>query len=406
MGRNWHKFFFGDFFLGLGLGTRRSLHYIFIITSYPTMNQLQLINAAQPSNSRLKKTKMKTVLLSKGATAFFAASSSLSLLSVVSAAEATVAAAAVASPDDLKSARRQLSNSYAHRALMRDEQRSDVPDPDVATIINGTETGGPLSYQVGLATGAGKLPLCGGSLIASRVVLTAAHCVIDDDYKPSNPPTDKVLINGYDVKKTTSLIPQGSGYIAASSYVAHPGYNTTTVENDIALLFLPFPIGEDDNFKFATLNEDPTVPADGEELFVSGWGNTVDVYSPSPVLLGTNLDYITNEQCNDSDWDGDITDGMMCAERDGTAECRGDSGGPLVIADGDRPAMDPTIQVGIVSFSGGDKCGDPDYPGVFTRVSSYIDWIHSTACQKVGEFCPSSSKSGKGKSKAYKNVSP
>ncbi|KAL7455814.1 hypothetical protein ACHAWC_007335 [Mediolabrus comicus] len=94
---------------------------------------------------------------------------------------------------------------------------------------------------------------------------------------------------------------------------------------------------------------------------------------------------------------------MMCAARDGTDTCQGDSGGPLMIANGDGPAMDPPIQVGIVSF--GIGCANPDYPGVYTRVSSYIDWIHSTACEKVGEFCPSSSKSGKGKSEAYKNES-
>ena len=133
-----------------------------------------------------------------------------------------------------------------------------------------------------------------------------------------------------------------------------------------------------------------------------------DPSSNSPILLGTNVDYITNEQCR-SDFDYEknpnlqpVTEGNMCAAGDGTGHCSGDSGGPLVIANGTDPAMDPTIQVGIVSWSG-RPCGT--YPGVYTRVSSYIDWIHSTACQEVGELCPSSSKSGKGKSKAYKNKS-
>jgi secreted trypsin-like serine protease len=248
---------------------------------------------------------------------------------------------------------------------------------------------------------------CGGSLIAPRVVLTAAHCVVNPDYTPKDPPTNKVLINGYDL--LTGAIPEDSGYIAASSYVIHQGYNSATFENDIALWFLPIPIAEDDNFKFATLNEDPTVPADGEELFVSGWGRTVEgnPLSVSFILLGTNVDYVTNEQCQ-SDYDktenppNTITDGMMCVARDGTGTCQGDSGGPLMLANGDAPAMDPPIQVGIVSFAIG--CANPDYPTVFTRVSSYIDWIHSTACEKVGEFCPSSSKSSK--SKSYKSDRP
>ena len=241
---------------------------------------------------------------------------------------------------------------------------------------------------------------------APRVVLTAAHCIVDDDYTPRDPPINKVLINGYDL--ATGVIPKESGFIAASSYVAHPDFNYTTAENDIALWFLPFPLGEDQHFKFATLNEDPNVPAVGEELFVSGWGNTVGaVYTPSPVLLGTNVDYITNEQCQ-LDLDTldlpPVTDGMLCATGDGTGTCYGDSGGPLVIANGTAPAMDPPIQVGIVSGVADSNC-NPNYPGRYTRVSYYVDWIHSTACQEVGEFCPPSSKSGKGKSKSSKNES-
>ncbi|KAL7450411.1 hypothetical protein ACHAWC_002330, partial [Mediolabrus comicus] len=283
-------------------------------------------------------------------------------------------------------------------------------EPDVASIINGTPTGGPLSYQVGLGVGPPFAPQCGGSLIAPRVVLTAAHCVVNPDYTPFDPPLNKVLINGYDV---TTGIPEGSGYVAASSYVIHPGYpgyNPTTYENDIALWFLPFPIAEDENFKFATLNEDPTVPADGEELFVSGWGRTVDgdPLSVSFILLGTNVDYVTTETCL-KDYGGDPenpsfnTDGMMCAARDGTGTCQGDSGGPLMIANGDGPAMDPPIQVGIVSAA--KDCANPNFPTIFTRVSSYIDWIHSTACQEVGELCSSSS-SKSSKSKSYKSDRP
>ena len=99
----------------------------------------------------------------------------------------------------------------------------------------------------------------------------------------------------------------------------------------------------------------------------------------------------------------------MCAGGDGrgTGPCNGDSGGPLMIANGDGPAMNPPIQVGIDSYVF-RSCNNPvwDKPAAFTRVSSYIDWIHSTACEKVGELCPSSSKSAKGKSKSYKSDSP
>lgn len=48
---------------------------------------------------------------------------------------------------------------------------------------------------------------------------------------------------------------------------------------------------------------------------------------------------------------------------------QGDSGGPLMLKKDGR-----WIQIGIVSF--GNKCGEPGYPGVYTRVTRYLDWIN------------------------------
>ena len=319
----------------------------------------------------------------KGAAVFLTAASSFS--SSVLAAEAAVTAEAYGS----------------HRVLMRDD-RSD--EPDIANIIDGTPVGGPLSYQLGLGQGGPEaLPNCGGSLIASRVVLTAAHCT----FLPLDTPVDKVLINAYNLSVLDESIPKGGGIVQASSYVVHPDYIYNPdpnnfplpAPNDIALFFLPFPVGEDDHFKYATLNEDPNVPADNETLFVSGWGIT-ESGSQSPILLGTNVDYITNEQCAEYVPLGGptITDGMMCAFRVGTGPYASDSGGPLVISNGTAPA----IQVGIVSW-GNPVCPE-SFPTVYTRVSDYVDWIRDTACKVVGELCPSSSESGK--SKCSKNGLP
>ena len=153
----------------------------------------------------------------------------------------------------------------------------------------------------------------------------------------------------------------------------------------------------------------------GEELFISGWGFTVGddgLAYPSPVLLGTNVDDVTNEQCQ-TDYGAKenppntVTDDMMCAYGDVKGFCIGDAGGPLVIANGTNPEMDPTIQVGIASWGGGynDGCIFQGFPEVYTRVSSYVDWIRSTACEEVGELCPSSS-SKSSKSKSSKNDRP
>ncbi len=159
-----------------------------------------------------------------------ATASSLSSSSVVAADEANVAY--------LQSTHRQLSNSFAsdHRALRRDDEQPSEEEPDVASIINGMPTNGPLSYQVGLAKGAGFLPFCSGSLIAPRVVLTAARCIIAPDGIPFFPPRDKVLINAYNLSVFDQGIPNGGGIVKASSYAVHPDYNTTSKTNNCIMV--------------------------------------------------------------------------------------------------------------------------------------------------------------------------
>ena len=84
---------------------------------------------------------------------------------------------------------------------------------------------------------------------------------------------------------------------------------------------------------------------------------------------------ITNENCTTPHTVYEtslITSNMICAGdlKGGKDACKGDSGGPLMV-----PSNEFAVIYGIVTF--GNGCARPDAPGVYTRVTNYIDWIQS-----------------------------
>lgn len=113
-----------------------------------------------------------------------------------------------------------------------------------------------------------------------------------------------------------------------------------------------------------------------EELSLTGWGRTADKLTApiSPVLRVGKVPLVSNETCNKPDsYAGSVTEAMLCAGFDegGVDACQGDSGGPLVFEGGREPVL-----VGVVSF--GEGCAKKRKYGVYTRVSSFRDWIDKT----------------------------
>eukprot|EP00970_Alexandrium_tamarense_P000139 scaffold18_cov241-Alexandrium_tamarense.AAC.2 len=259
-----------------------------------------------------------------------------------------------------------------------DHQSQSLNDDNIQTIIGGKEiTPGSRPYLLSI----GDDPYgqyCGASLITPHFALTAAHCVLSFGG-----------VNKMYLKDTSQCV--GDVY-------THPEYNSYTIENDVALLYLPNGMYDIDPVQ---LNEDPNVPVDGSPLDLAGWGayNITDYYSYySNVPLSTTLNYVTNADCMSPPFiwqEGDITDSMMCAIDEDSSACYGDSGGPLVLANvnGDGPAQ-PVVQVGIVSW-GIYGCLNATAPNVYTRISDVADWIKETVCGRSGELCSGRSKSGK-----------
>ena len=119
--------------------------------------------------------------------------------------------------------------------------------------------------------------------------------------------------------------------------------------------------------KPARVNLQANFPAIGQTTYAAGWGSTSEGGYMSTSLKYTGVEVVSNAECNRS-YQGAIKATNVCAYRRSTDACQGDSGGPLYAYD---RANEELILVGVVSF--GNGCARPGFPGVYTRVSSYLN---------------------------------
>ncbi|XP_063748179.1 serine protease 57-like isoform X2 [Eleginops maclovinus] len=194
---------------------------------------------------------------------------------------------------------------------------------------------------------------CGGALVRQDFVLTAAHCEISRPY---------TVVLGADSLTANEATKQEFTVVKS---IPHPDYDGHG--NDIMLLKLNGTAQLTDAVQLISLKRGRL--STSSQCITAGWGDVGDNGTLPKRLQEVNVTTLSQRGCIRRWRNVPITREMVCGIGAGALQgfCSGDSGGPLVCGG---------AAAGVVSFSG-RRCGDPRTPDVYTRISSFRDWIAS-----------------------------
>ncbi|CAK1582871.1 unnamed protein product [Parnassius mnemosyne] len=212
---------------------------------------------------------------------------------------------------------------------------------------------------------------CSGSIIAKRVILTAAHCALA---KPEGYKLSTVVVGEWD----TSRSPDCNDYFCApvtqaikvDNVIVHPGYEQKIFRHDIALIVLK------DDIKYSVtaapicLNDKPEIVINDRSTLV-GWGKLSGQSNMVNRQQQLEVPLVPLEACERIFGESvPVHEGQLCAGgEEGRDACSGFGGAPLLInKDGQY------MQIGIVSF-GSENCGSEGVPSVYTNIAHYHRWI-------------------------------
>jgi trypsin len=244
-----------------------------------------------------------------------------------------------------------------------------APTPAAAIVGGSVAAEGEYPWMAAITSGSGSSQYCGGSLVDSTTVVTAAHCMggllgipLVDDL------LSIVLSSPVHVLLGTNHLSSGGESIEATEIFVHPDYDG---DHDVAVLKLASPSSQTP-IALAQPGQE-ALWASGVIATAAGWGATSEGGSGSDALLEVDLPIISDADC--AAHYGSSTDGAteLCAGHaaGGKDTCQGDSGGPLMVPDG----TGGLLLAGVVSW--GDGCARPGVPGVYAEVAPLSDFIES-----------------------------
>ncbi|XP_076343503.1 clotting factor B-like isoform X2 [Tachypleus tridentatus] len=218
--------------------------------------------------------------------------------------------------------------------------------------------------------------LCGGFLIDERHVVSAAHCFAGI----------RKRVSQYKIRLGQINAKEGRLH-SVETIKVHEGFRPRGYYNDIALLRLKNSVTFTDAVTPVCLPS-PTLARQnltGILTTLLGYGDLFYGGPTADVLQEVkDIPIVSTEVCNKvyshfprSPFNRGVTKEFICAglPEGGKDACQGDSGGPLMIQEDDER----WVVVGIVSF--GYRCADPNYPGIYTRVSYFMDWLEKSIGQ-------------------------